>query len=114
MKLNLEGLTFSTQRDDTEKTIVKIIKAVNKFDKHGDIKKLFTEGYCYDFAIMLWRSSPGSRMFYDKKLRHYLTEYKGRYYDITGEVNSVKVEDLIEDDYVIQDGTFDEKCRTHL
>jgi len=113
LNLGFEQLGSSSNRANNEQKIMRIIKAVQRFDKHGDIKKLFMEGFCYDFAIMIWRSVPGSKMFYDTKKRHYYVEYNGKFYDIIGEVDNVKTEYLEEDDYQIVDGAFDERCRTH-
>ena len=100
--------------DAIDKKLLEIIKAVNSYDKQNNIKRLFTKGFCYDFAIMLWRSTKNCRMFYDNKRRHYLTEYRGRYYDITGEVPNVNIVDLTEDDYQIRDESFNAKHRTHM
>ena len=82
------------------------IKLVKSFDKHGDIKKLFTEGFCYDFAIMLYRVAPESRIFYIKNKRHTILEYRGKYYDIDGEYKISPKDKLIESDYIFQSEKF--------
>ena len=65
--------------------VLDIIKYVQSYDKHGDIKALFTEGYCYEFAKMLFNNIPNGDIVFIANKRHYVFCYKDKFYDITGE-----------------------------
>ena len=56
--------------------------------KHDDAVKiltdLFTEGYCYYFAIILQTAFPGGEILWAAPNDHMVYKYQGQYYDITG------------------------------
>ena len=102
------------KRDKGTQNIINLISSIQKLDKHGDIKTLFTKGLCFDFAIMLWRSAPGSRIFYITNKRHVVVLYNGTYYDVNGEYPITSNDTLIESDYVMQSYDFTEKSRSNF
>lgn len=69
------------------KDILRLIEDFKRFDKDDVLIKTFTDAECYTFARMLWYNVAGSTIIFDKVKKHYVLEYKGRYYDITGETN---------------------------
>lgn len=82
------------------KEILRIIDDVKDYGERCTTN-MYMNGYCYDFAIMIWRNVENSRIFFDTIHKHYLVEYKGRFFDITGEVKP-NIKYLEEDDYVIK------------
>ena len=88
---------------DENKMVNKILYIINDVKKYGErsITDMYTNGYCYDFAIMIWRNVRNSRIFFDTTHKHYLVEYQGRFFDISGEVKP-NIRYLEEDDYVIK------------
>lgn len=55
------------------------------FDEN-ELIRIFTEGNCYHFAVILNNVYPEGRIIYSQKLGHFLLEVNGEYYDITGRV----------------------------
>ena len=57
------------------------------------------EGFCYDFALMLWMNLPGSEIQfiknYENNSGHYVVKYREKYYDINGEFK-------MKEDYVVE------------
>lgn len=76
----------------TERKILSIINDVQNYDLHGDIKDFFIDGYCYDFAYMLWRSTYGTEIIYLKDIHHYVLSYKNDYYDVTGKLSGINTD----------------------
>ncbi len=66
--------------------IINIISDINSHDKSNAIHNLFIDGYCYDFAFILWRNIPESEIVFFPKRKHYMLKHGNRFYDITGEV----------------------------
>lgn len=65
-----------------------IIKFILAFDSPGN-RILFTEGYCYYFALILHERFPNSRIVYDPVRCHFITLIEGKFYDITGETKPI-------------------------
>lgn len=51
------------------------------------IDRVFTEGCCYWFALILCTRFPGAEMMYDLTSNHFVAKIKGHLYDITGDVS---------------------------
>lgn len=45
-------------------------------------------GNCYYFALILNNRFPGGTIYYDVIYGHFIYQYKGKYYDWSGEINS--------------------------
>ena len=82
--------------------ILDIIKDFKKHDKWNVMNKTFSHGFCYDFAIMLYRNIKNSRILYIVNKHHYVLESNGKYYDITGEISLDENDNVKEDDYRIK------------
>jgi len=65
--------------------ILSFIASFQKFDVHGDVKALFTEGKCYWFAKILQERFGGS-IIYDPIEGHFSCRVAEAYYDITGPI----------------------------
>ena len=50
--------------------------------------RVFTEGNCYHFAVILKNIYPEGRIIYSQSLGHFLLEIDEEYYDITGKVDA--------------------------
>lgn len=57
-----------------------------------ELIRVFTQGNCYHFAVILKNIYCEGRIVYSKSMGHFLFKYKSKYYDITG---TVKVDDAI-------------------
>ncbi|KYC45640.1 MAG: hypothetical protein AMQ74_01892 [Candidatus Methanofastidiosum methylothiophilum] len=76
--------------------VLEIIKDMKKLGGKG-IVKVFTQGYCYDFAYMMKRDLPKSEIYFIKNKKHYVLKHKGKYYDVNGIVK-IKKGDILEKD----------------
>lgn len=54
------------------------------------LTKIFTEDYCYHFSVILKAVFRGG-IFYDVVQGHFLFEFEGKFYDITGKVEPGRV-----------------------
>lgn len=52
----------------------------------GYIEHIYTKGGCYRFHILLSKMYKNSTPYISANMDHIITEYKGRFYDINGEV----------------------------
>ena len=59
-----------------------------KKKKTKPIVRLFTEGFCYYFAIILKEAYPGGTVCLLKGHGHIVYLYQGKFYDITGELTN--------------------------
>lgn len=59
-----------------------------KEEKTKPIVRLFTEGFCYYFAIILKEAYPGGTVCLLKGHGHIVYLYQGKFYDITGELTN--------------------------
>lgn len=66
-----------------------LIKNLRETDPY--IETIFSEGSCYKFYLFLRLLYPTARAMINKNRDHVITEYKGRYYDITGRLIDVDV-----------------------
>lgn len=55
------------------------------YEKSKPLVKLFTEGFCYYFALMLKGAYPGGHICLIKGHGHIVYLYQGKFYDINGE-----------------------------
>lgn len=62
--------------------ITKVIKTIR--DSHPDMVKIFTQGSCYHFYLILKEIFPSAQPYYD--MNHVITKIGSKFYDITGEV----------------------------
>ena len=53
-------------------------------ESHSTMIKIFTEGSCFNFYLILRKIYPESIPYYN--INHVITKIDGRYYDITGEI----------------------------
>lgn len=53
-------------------------------ESHSKMVDIFTKGSCWNLFVILRRIFPGARAFYNGD--HVITFYRGKYYDISGEV----------------------------
>jgi hypothetical protein len=65
-------------------TPLNFINCIKKYDTVGDIKRVFTKGYCYGFALMLKQSFKDGEIYWDKWNGHAIFKLDGKYYDING------------------------------
>ena len=56
-----------------------------KFLGRNTIERLFTEGNCYYFAVILKERFEGGLIYYLPAANHFVFKYGGKYYDICGE-----------------------------
>ena len=52
------------------------------------IRHLFLNGSCYRFHLLLSKFFPGCEPWINEEKTHIITKYRGKFYDITGEVPS--------------------------
>jgi len=57
-----------------------------------EVIKLFTQGNCYHFAVILSNLYDGE-IYHDNIVNHFIFKHKNKFYDITGEVD-VKNKDI--------------------
>ena len=70
------------------KEVLSYIDGFRSFDKSGDIERLFTQGYCYQFARLLEDRFDAEDTYiqYEPIEGHFVTQIDGRLYDIRGDV----------------------------
>lgn len=56
----------------------------HKEDTSDMLKRIFIEGYCYYFGIMLQHAFPGGKLLWAAPNDHIVYQYQGQYYDISG------------------------------
>ena len=84
---------------DADKNVLEFIfsflcsHAVN-IDDTAHVRKIFMDGYCYYFAVMLQNAFPGGKIVWCAPYGHIAYEYNAIVYDIEG-VNISDVEDYI-------------------
>lgn len=59
---------------------------LRRFHDSNDVDTVFTCGCCYWFALILHCRFPESTIMYDQVANHFVTQIKGRLYDVTGDV----------------------------
>ena len=64
-----------------EKKIIKLINSIR--NSNPDAVRLYTNGECYNFALIL-RSMFNGEIFYSRIEGHVWFKYEGLYYDING------------------------------
>ena len=57
-----------------------------KFTNKKEVEKVFLEGDCYYFAIILKTRFKYARLMYDSIMGHFTAKIHGELYDITGKV----------------------------
>jgi hypothetical protein len=62
------------------------IKNFKRDFNEEELIRVFTEGNCYHFAVILNNVYPEGRIIYSQILGHFLLEIAGEHYDITGKV----------------------------
>ena len=65
--------------------ILTLINALKETDKY--IEVIFLNGGCYRFHLFLKKIFPEAMPYINKDKNHVITEYKGVFYDVTGEVS---------------------------
>ena len=82
--------------------IMTFIHEIKKFDVNNKVlKNAFTKNFCYDFAYMLQRVAPGSKIVWISNRKHYVLEDNGIFYEITGIVKITPADKL---DYTKSEG----------
>jgi hypothetical protein len=72
-------------------TRLPILEFINNFKRDFDEEALicaFTEGNCYHFSVILKDIYCEGRIVYSQKMGHFMLEFEGGYYDITGRVDA--------------------------
>lgn len=64
------------------KEILNVIKTIR--ESFDDSIKVYTQGRCYYFYLILKSIIPSAKAYYDSD--HVITRIENKYYDITGEV----------------------------
>jgi len=66
------------------------LEIIDKLQSYGDLGKAFTEGFCYDLALMLYLNTPNSEIAYIPNYfgdaGHYTLKKDDHFYDITGDI----------------------------
>ena len=93
---NMPQLILSERRDETI-DILTLINSIRQSDKY--IKTIYTNGGCFQFYLVLQSIFGGCEPCINKDQNHVIARYKGKFYDITGEVtegeyNSMTIEQL--------------------
>ncbi len=65
-------------------TILDFIAKFNEKDFCYVLEETFTQGFCYYFAVILKTRFPEVVIYYDQIDGHFISFYKGEFYDITG------------------------------
>ena len=68
--------------------ISEFIKTLRESDEY--IRHIYNQGGCYRFHLLLGEMYGACTPFISGNKNHVITLYKGKYYDILGEVNSVE------------------------
>lgn len=90
--------------------IEKFINDFKRYEKNDVLLDTFTNGYCYQFAIIL-QERFGGEIFYDYIIGHFYILIDNLYYDIRGNVtNIVDKEHLYSRTEWIQIGTIIKGC----
>lgn len=64
----------------------------------GYIEHIYMKGGCYKFHLLLKKMYKSCTPYISKEKNHIVSRYKGRYYDISGEVSPVGFTRLTEDE----------------
>ena len=84
------------------------IKIIRNSDQY--IEAIYTEGGCYQFHLILKHLFPSSEPWINASRDHVVTKYKGKLYDITGEVKNGRYTEMNDIDIIRSEGwSF---CRT--
>jgi hypothetical protein len=68
-----------------------ILDFINELrNSDGYIEHIYTKGSCYKFHILLSKMYKNTVPYISGTNDHIVTRYKGKYYDINGEVKDVK------------------------
>jgi uncharacterized protein YggL (DUF469 family) len=65
-------------------TLEKFIDELRNTD--GYMEYIFTRGGCYRFHVLLSRMYKNCIPYINQEMNHVITRYKGKYYDINGEI----------------------------
>ena len=65
-----------------DEELLKLITAIR--DSHPDMVRLYSEGQCYNFALIIRSIRPEAVIHYSHVEGHVYTEVNGRLYDIRG------------------------------
>ena len=68
--------------------IEEFINALRDTDEY--IRYIYTKGSCYKFHVLLSKMYKGSVPYISENKDHIITRYRGKYYDINGEVKNIK------------------------
>lgn len=70
---------------------MKLIDFINSL-RESDfyIEHIYTQGGCYQFYLILSKMYKGCIPYISKRKNHIITRYKGKYYDIYGEVKCIE------------------------
>ena len=68
--------------------IEEFIKELRDTDEY--IRYIYTKGSCYKFHVLLSKMYKGSVPYISENKDHIITRYRGKYYDINGEVKNIK------------------------
>jgi hypothetical protein len=92
------GNTFDPEEKEcVDIKLMNMIRETKKdFDEKGS--RAFKKDNCYDFAEMMWRNTPDSKIYFVKNKRHYVLKSKGNYYDVDGLVKIDSGDKLESDD----------------
>ena len=85
--------------------MIKIKNFIENFKKGFSeeyLEEVFTQGNCFHFALMLKAVYEEGIIYYAQHEQHFVFEYLGEFYDITGEIeepmDAVSLEELKEND----------------
>ena len=59
---------------------------LRRFHLYDSVDRVFTEGCCYWFAVILHTRFPESQIVYEPVLNHFAVAVEGRVFDVTGDV----------------------------
>ncbi len=76
--------------------IIDFIDALRESD--GYIEMIYSFGSCYKFHLLLKKLFPECEPYIGELRGHVISEYKGKFYDITGEVSPDEFYPMNEDD----------------
>ena len=81
---------------DKNISILQFINALRKTDRYIEI--IYMEGACYQLHLLLKELFPEAKPYINKEKNHVITEYLGKFYDITGEVSGDNYTLMIDND----------------
>ena len=72
------------------KTAKQKLLNIIKEQKNKNTSNLFKDGWCYNFELIIFLNIPNTKIYFDKKIRHYLVGLNNELFDTNGFVSNIE------------------------